>query len=82
MAHGRDWPDSENEMCIDRLVMDAARKALKAVVEADGGMARYMSEDDDIGFRACCDVISYKPHEEDCYVMEAKRALAAMEGAA
>lgn len=56
-------------------VMDDVRAALRSVVEADGGCDRYYSEDDDIGFRACCDVISYKPHEEDCYVMQARRAL-------
>ena len=68
-------------MCSNSMAMDAAMKALRAVVEADGGCDRYYSEDDEIGFRACCDVISYKPHEEDCYVMQAQRALAAMEGA-
>lgn len=57
-----------------------AIEALRLVVREDGGLDRYDSEDDEIGCRSCCNVLSYKPHEEDCYVMHAQRALAAMVG--
>lgn len=49
--------------------------ALKAVVDADGGLDRYDHEEDEVGCRSCCGVVSYKEHEADCYVVIAKKAL-------
>lgn len=60
-----------------RVMIASAVDALRLVVAADGG-TRYESEDDEIGCRACCYVLSYKDHESDCYVLKAKAALADM----
>jgi hypothetical protein len=39
---------------------------------------KYDNEQDDIGRRACCDVLSYKPHSESC---KAKQAITAIKQA-
>jgi hypothetical protein len=39
---------------------------------------KYDNEQDDIGRRACCDVLSYNPHREDC---KAKQAITAIKEA-
>ena len=54
---------------------------LKMVLEALEDFAdviKYENEQDDIGRKACCDVLSYKPHYENC---KAKQAITAIEEA-
>lgn len=53
----------------DKLVQ-AARK----VVEWDGG-TRYEGDDDEVGIRACCLVVSYESHAQDCCIAELHAAL-------
>ena len=55
--------------------IDALVAAARAAEQADGGI-RYEHEEDDIGRRACCYVLSYKDHEPDCYVTKLRAALA------
>lgn len=44
-------------------------KELKALAlelsSHDGGLYHY-GDEDDVGLRACCDVLSYRPHAPDC----------------
>lgn len=54
--------------------IDALIAAARAAEQADGGV-RYEHEEDDIGRRACCYVLSYKDHEPDCYVTKLRAAL-------
>ena len=54
---------------------------LKMVLEALEDFAdviKYENEQDDIGRKACCDVLSYEPHYENC---KAKQAITAIEEA-
>lgn len=55
--------------------IDTLVAAARAAEQADGGL-RYEHEEDEIGSRACCHVLSYKDHEPDCYVMKLRAALA------
>ena len=52
-------------------LLAAAREA-----EQDDGGTRYDSEDDEIGTRACCYVLSYEDHEPDCHITKLRAALA------
>ena len=55
--------------------IERLRAVLKLALESDGGIA-YDGEDDAVGYRPCCRVSSYKPHEPDCWVTVATAALA------
>lgn len=48
--------------------------AAKEAVESEGGL-RYEDNEDDVGSRACCYVLSYRPHREDCWVPRLQAAL-------
>lgn len=37
---------------------------------------RYFGEDDEIGERVCCGVLSYEPHAADCQAVRLRSALA------
>ena len=50
---------------------DAAVEALKRASEAIG----YASHEDSVGYRICCQVQSYNPHEKDCYIIATLRAI-------
>jgi hypothetical protein len=50
------------------------REALEEAIEYDGGV-RFLNYDDSIGDRACCNVVSYRPHQKDCWVLKARAAL-------
>lgn len=54
---------------------DALAKAAKAALESDGGI-HYEIEEDEIGTRSCCYVLSYKDHKPDCYITMLRAALA------
>jgi hypothetical protein len=49
-------------------------KVLREVVENDGG-TRYEHEDDEVGTRCCCMVVSYKDHLSTCFITKAKALL-------
>ena len=55
-------------------VLKQALEALEDFVD----VIKYDNEQDDIGRRACCDVLSYKPHSESC---KAKQAITAIKQA-
>lgn len=55
-------------------------KALRLAVDHGGGTA-YDGPDDEIGTRCCCYVVSYKPHEKDCWVTIGEAAIASATGA-
>jgi len=59
-------------------LLQQALNTLKLSVENDGGVA-YFYDGDEIGMRKCCDVISYKKHHKDCWVVQAKSTIAALE---
>ena len=71
----------ENDVALER---EAARNtlldlwpvvnALLAAVE-DGTGTSYNSEDDDIGERTCCHVVSYHNHLEDCWYLKAEATI-------
>ena len=63
-------PSSDEVLAIMRLVNAAAD-----VVSSDGGMDRYDHEEDEVGCRSCCGVVSYRPHESDCWVVRCREAL-------
>ena len=50
------------------------RAALKKALSSDGGVA-YDGDEDNVGYRVCCGWSTYKPHEADCWVTEARAAL-------
>lgn len=52
----------------------ALKKAAQAAYDTDGGTA-YVHDDDEIGCHACCDVLSYRPHADDCWVVLLGKAL-------
>lgn len=60
------------------------RRILNRAVDQDGGVSYDRFDDgdgdvygygDSIGVRSCCGVLSYKPHVEGCWVLDAKKAL-------
>jgi hypothetical protein len=55
-------------------VLKQALDALEDFVD----VIKYDNEQDDIGRRACCDVLSYNPHSESC---KAKQAITAIKAA-
>jgi hypothetical protein len=55
-------------------VLKLALEALEDFVD----VIKYDNEQDDIGRRACCDVLSYNPHSESC---KAKQAITAIKAA-
>jgi hypothetical protein len=55
-------------------VLKQALEALEDFVD----VIKYDNEQDDIGRRACCDVLSYNPHSESC---KAKQAITAIKAA-
>jgi len=55
-------------------VLKQALEALEDFVD----VIKYDNEQDDIGRRACCDVLSYNPHSENC---KAKQAITAIKEA-
>lgn len=55
-------------------VLKQALEALEDFVD----VIKYDNEQDDIGRRACCDVLSYNPHSESC---KAKQAITAIKEA-
>jgi hypothetical protein len=57
------------------------KEALKLALEALEDFAdviKYDNEQDDIGRKACCGVLSYNPHSESC---KAKQAITAIKAA-
>lgn len=56
-------------MCIvsrmDNKLLTKAQAALNGLADHNGGL-QYEGPDDDVGTRACCYVLSYKPHASDC----------------
>ena len=58
-------------------MIEAMKLALEAL-EDFVDVIKYDNEQDDIGRRACCDVLSYNPHSESC---KAKQAITAIKAA-
>jgi hypothetical protein len=58
-------------------MIEAMKQALEAL-EDFVDVIKYDNEQDDIGRRACCDVLSYNPHSESC---KAKQAITAIKAA-
>ena len=58
-------------------MIEAIKQALEAL-EDFVDVIKYDNEQDDIGRRACCDVLSYNPHSESC---KAKQAITAIKEA-
>ena len=57
------------------------KETLKLALEAAEDFAdviKYDNEEDDIGSKACCGVLSYNPHSESC---KAKQAITAIKAA-
>jgi len=52
------------------------RSALCLALESDGGTG-YADSEDEVGYRICCGVVSYKPHQGGCWVTNARKALEA-----
>lgn len=50
------------------------REALQAALHR-GCSYVHADEDDEIGRYGCCDALSYKQHEPDCWTLKAKAAL-------
>ncbi len=76
---GRSQADSNALLISDAPRLAAAvveqRAALLAALEYDGGTG-YDSTDDEIGRRQCCGVLSYRPHQEKCWTLTVRAALA------
>jgi hypothetical protein len=62
-------------LCAENMLLrTAARKALEALEDFEDAI-RYDNEQDDIGARVCCGVLSYNPHAKDCKAVKAITAL-------
>jgi hypothetical protein len=64
----------ESEGSMTQEALKLALEALEDFVD----VIKYDNEQDDIGRRACCDVLSYNPHSESC---KAKQAITAIKEA-
>jgi hypothetical protein len=62
---------------------DEAMKQWLEALEDFVDVIKYDNEQDDIGRRACCDVLSYNPHREDCKAIKSiaslRQAIAGLE---
>ncbi len=56
------------------MTQDAMKQALGAL-EDFVDVIKYDNEQDDIGRRACCDVLSYNPHSESCKAIKSIASL-------
>jgi len=54
---------------------DEAMKQWLEALEDFVDVIKYDNEQDDIGRRACCDVLSYNPHREDCKAIKSIASL-------
>jgi hypothetical protein len=63
-------------------MIEAMKQALEAL-EDFVDVIKYDNEQDDIGRRACCDVLSYNPHSESCKAIKSiaslRQAIAGLE---
>jgi len=55
-------------------MIEAMKQALEAL-EDFVDVIKYDNEQDDIGRRACCDVLSYNPHSESCKAIKSIASL-------
>lgn len=60
-------------------VVAALLKICADAVEDDGGTS-YNGEEDEIGTRVCCGVLTYEPHVSDCWVPRLRAALQSFKG--
>jgi len=64
------------------MTQEAMKQALEAL-EDFVDVIKYDNEQDDIGRRACCDVLSYNPHSESCKAIKSiaslRQAIAGLE---
>jgi hypothetical protein len=56
------------------MTQEAMKQALGAL-EDFVDVIKYDNEQDDIGRRACCDVLSYNPHSENCKAIKSIASL-------
>lgn len=49
--------------------------ALRGLLGSVDDLTSYMAADDEIGYRPCCNVLSYNPHADDCATARAYAAL-------
>jgi hypothetical protein len=56
------------------MTQEAMKQALGAL-EDFVDVIKYDNEQDDIGRRACCDVLSYNPHSESCKAIKSIASL-------
>jgi hypothetical protein len=54
---------------------DEAMKLALGALEDFVDVIKYDNEQDDIGRRACCDVLSYNPHSESCKAIKSIASL-------
>jgi len=83
-AYNARWPDAVIKE------IDAARAAVAELVEAANAVAeehfgvldgtKHDGDDDEVGARVCCGVISYKDHAPDCPAVRLRAALARVRG--
>lgn len=57
------------------LVLELLELAKKAVDETEDS-TKYDHDEDEVGCRACCGEISYRPHARDCWVPKMRELLA------
>ncbi len=50
-------------------------EALRSLLGSVDDLTSYVAEDDEIGHRPCCHVLSYKEHTDDCAITKARAAL-------
>jgi hypothetical protein len=67
-----DWLDAKDSELKRK---DEALKVAKEALEQASEATAYVSHDDTVGYRVCCDVASYLPHKKDCYLREALAAI-------
>lgn len=56
------------------MALTALQTAARLALESNGGTS-YQDEEDEVGYRTCCRVVSYKEHEADCWVVQLRAAL-------
>lgn len=67
---------AEHEARIEAEVRaERLEEALRSLLGGVDDLTSYMAEDDEIGYRPCCSVLSYKEHTDDCAITQARAAL-------
>lgn len=77
MDHIKRFSEDDKSQLIQQ--RDEAIKIIRDLDDEMSGKLIYHSDEDEVGFRSCCDVLSYEAHDENCPYARAKKLLSSLD---